>query len=245
MTPAGLGGWGLAVLALGGLLMLRWRLAARGEAVARACHELRGPLTTVRLGLSLAPRAGGLSAAHLAAIETELARATLALEDLAAARRCGVRRPAARVERVSLTRLIGDAVGAAQGRAAAHGARLRGGWESPETIVWGDRLRLAQALDNLIANALEHGGGEVRVHGGRRGGRIQIVVDDDGPGLPATVAVLARRPRGGRGRRGRGLAIALGAARLHGGTVTAAPVGRGGRIVLELPAAPSSVRAEA
>ena len=245
MSAAALSGWFVAAAMFASVLLAVRVLAGRSEALARACHELRGPLTTVRLGLSLATRPGGLSAEQIAALDTELGRATLALEDLA---RVTVRSPRVampRLERVALQRLIGDAVVAAAGRAAAAGARVSGGWDGPEEVVWGDRLRLAQALDNLIANAVEHGGGEVRVRGTRRGSRIQVVVDDDGPGLPATVAVLARRPRAGRGRRGRGLAIACQVAAAHGGTVSAAPVGRGGRVVLDLPAAPRAVRAEA
>jgi signal transduction histidine kinase len=245
VSAVALGGWLLGAATLGGLWAARRALARCSEAAARACHEVRGSLTTVRLGLSLATRAGGLSAEQRAAIDTELGRATLALEDLGRARVRSPHPTAPRLERVSLTRLLADAVTASQGRAAAAGGCLFGGWEEAETIVWGDRLRLAQALDNLIANAIDHGGGAVRVSGRRRAGRIQVVVDDDGPGLPAPIAVLARRPRAGRGRRGRGLAIATAIAELHGGSLTAAPVGRGGRVVLELPATPRALRVEA
>ena len=60
---------------------------------------------------------------------------------------------------------------------------------------------------------------------------------DEGPGLPAPVAELVRLPRAGRGRRGRGLAIAAEIAARHGGRLAAAPAAGGGRVVLELPAA--------
>jgi signal transduction histidine kinase len=112
-------------------------------------------------------------------------------------------------------------------------------WSGDSARVWGERLRLAQATGNLIANAIEHGGGEINVRGGRDSGRsiVRIEVLDAGPGLPAPVADLARRPRGGRGTRGRGLAIAATIARDHGGRLAAAPSERGARLVLELPAA--------
>ena len=103
--------------------------------------------------------------------------------------------------------------------------------------VWGDRLRLAQVTGNLIANAIEHGGGVVEVHGHgdryagtRRGGR---------PWARAAGAGRRARPaaaRRGRGRRGRGLAIAAAIAADQGGRLAVAPSMRGARVVLELPA---------
>jgi signal transduction histidine kinase len=103
----------------------------------------------------------------------------------------------------------------------------------------GDRYRLAQATGNLIANAIEHGGGEVEVLGRLDGAHVRVEVTDHGPGLPAAVSELARGARGGKGRRGRGLAIAATIARHQGGRLAAAPSERGARLVLELPAAPA------
>ena len=80
----GVGGW-LAACCAATVAVLAWRtLGARMEAVTRACHELRGPLTAARLGLQLGARAGDLSADRLRAIDLELGRAGLALDDLGA-----------------------------------------------------------------------------------------------------------------------------------------------------------------
>ena len=57
-------------------------LDIREEAVARACHELRGPLTAAALGVELGLAREALSPAQLRAIDSELGRATLALDDL-------------------------------------------------------------------------------------------------------------------------------------------------------------------
>jgi signal transduction histidine kinase len=177
-----------------------------------------------------------MPAARLRAIELELSRAAVALEDL----ELGGRRPAARADGVpvSLRGLLEDSVEAWRAAAAARGVGLRLRWAGPDALVAGDRPRLAQATGNLIANAIEHGGGEISVRGTLASEQhcVRIEVVDAGPGLPASVADLAGRPRGGRGARGRGLAIAATIARDHGGRLVAAPCERGARLVLELPA---------
>jgi signal transduction histidine kinase len=109
--------------------------------------------------------------------------------------------------------------------------------------VRGDRTRLAQACGNLLANAVEHGGGAIELRARAVGRRVRIEVADHGPGLPAPVARLAARARNGRGRRGRGLAIASEIAARHGGRLAAAPSSGGARLMLELPAARAPRRA--
>ena len=101
----------------------------------------------------------------------------------------------------------------------------------------GDRLRLAQACANLVANAAEHGGGLVRVEVRSGAGRVRVEVRDDGPGLPAPLAALEAAARGRRSRRGHGLAVAAALARAHGGRLAGAPSRGGARVILELPAA--------
>jgi signal transduction histidine kinase len=230
-----LGGW-LAASGAGMAAGAVWRaLSGRMESVARACHELRGPLTAARLGLQLGASTGELSPARLRAIDLELGRAALALEDLDTTRRRGIK-PWRPPEPVDLEQLVSDSVEAWRAAASARGVELRASWSGPSARVWGDRLRLAQATGNLIANAIEHGGGVVSVRGCADGGRARIEVIDTGPGLPAPVAELVRRPHGGRGVRGRGLAISTAIAVGHGGRLAAAPSRRGARLVLELPA---------
>jgi signal transduction histidine kinase len=101
--------------------------------------------------------------------------------------------------------------------------------------VRGDRLRLGQAVSNLLANAVEHGSGRIELSARAAGGRLRIEVADEGPGLPAPVAALARGARGGIGRRGRGLAIASAIVVRHGGRIVTAPSARGARVIVELP----------
>src|SRR4051812_22025661 len=215
---AAITGW-LAALALVA------RLRAREELVARACHELRSPLPAARLarGAGRAP----------ATVELQLRGAGRALDDLGAARRG--RRAAELVEPVEAGELL-DGVRASWGPIAAGlGRRLEVEDLTAPCFVRADRLRLAQAVGNLVANALEHGAGPVAVRAREVTGLLRIDVEDAGGGLPAPVDALAALARGGRGRRGRGLAIASEVARRCGGRLAAAPASRGARLVLELP----------
>jgi signal transduction histidine kinase len=255
-----LGGWVAAGLAGGAVMIGRRSLELRMQAVARACHELRGPLTSARLGLALGARAGELSSAQLRALDLELGRAALALDDLAAARPPLPQRPG-HAEDVEVSELLADSVEAWRAAAAAARATLVVQWSGAPAHVRGDRLRLAQAAGNLIANAIEHGGGAIVVSGRGEPAWVRFEVIDDGPGLPVPLAELTRRARHGRSarghglatasaivrdhggrfaaapaQRGHGLAIASAIAHDHGGRLAAAPSQRGARLVLELPA---------
>ncbi|MFL5862834.1 MAG: sensor histidine kinase [Solirubrobacteraceae bacterium] len=242
-TAVSVAGWAAAVVAAALAMTVRRAYGARMEAVVRACHELRGPLTAARLGL--APPAGQEvpSPRRLRAVDAELGRATLALDDLAGtgagAGACPGGGDGRRwdVDRVDVEALVTDSVEAWQAAATAAGTELRGVWCGGEAVVWGDRLRLAQAIGNLIANAIEHGRGPVEVRGAQRAGRVRIVISDAGRGLPAPVAELIDRPRRGRGARGRGLAISAEVAQVHRGWLASAPSESGARLLLDLPVA--------
>src|SRR4051794_15979999 len=170
-------------------LALLARARARDELVARACHELRSPLTAARLALEAGRGA--------AVVELQLRRAGLALDDLAASRRG--RRASEVVEAVPVAEAL-DAVRASWAPVAAGlGAELCVEPFPTACFVRADRLRLSQALGNLVANALEHGAGPVTVRARAADGLLRIEVTDAGPGLPAPVETLAAAARAGRG----------------------------------------------
>lgn len=205
-------GWILAAA-----LALRVReLARRLELVARAEHELRGPLGALGL-LAAAIARHPAGRRHAGALESQLDRARGGLDDLVAAR--SGRRAAARPELVALERA---ATGAADGMGP-----VRVDWAAGPVAVRADRRRIAQVFGNLFSNAAEHGGGEVALRARRRAGRVLVEVSDGGPGF-------VRRPRPGRGR---GLAIAARAAEEAGGHLRLIPGGKGATVAVDLPVA--------
>ena len=165
----------------------------------------------------------------LGAIDLELASAGLAIEDLSAA--TTGRKGPCRVEAVDVATLLTEAVEAFRPLAVTHGTELSLQWTGEPGVIRADRLRVAQATGNLIANAIEHGHGSVELRGRTGNGGLEISVADAGPGLPAPVTDLVARSRAGRGRRGRGLAIAADVAERHGGRLHS----DGSSVTLELP----------
>jgi signal transduction histidine kinase len=112
-------------------------------------------------------------------------------------------------------------------------------------MVEGARDELVRMVSNLIANAIRHTppGTTVRAAVARRDGAVELVVEDDGPGVPPDLAphVFERFVRGGgdrAGSSGLGLAIVRAVAEAHGGSVRLEPrEGGGARFVVRLPAA--------
>lgn len=233
----GAGGWLAFAIAAVALILWRHALASQSEDVARACHELRGPLAAARLGVELSVTRPTASAARMRAIELELDRAALALDDLQGVDRTGEH------ELVEVAAWLRDSVEAWTPVATRRGVTLSLRWEGPAAWVRGQRPRLAQATGNLIANAIEHGEGSVEVNGRVADGRVHVEVVDEGAGLPPELTRWLEREARGRVRRGRpagrgrGLLIVRAVAAAHGGRLTAEASARGPRFVLKLPLA--------
>jgi two-component system, OmpR family, sensor kinase len=77
--------------------------------------------------------------------------------------------------------------------------------------VEGDRVRLEQALGNLVENALQHGAGEIGMRADRNGEGVRIHVTDEGPGFPPDLIEHAfeRFTRGDSARAGDGTGLGL------------------------------------
>jgi two-component system sensor histidine kinase TctE len=100
-------------------------------------------------------------------------------------------------------------------------------------VVRGEPVRIAQALDNLIANAFEHGTPPIRVGACSVPGRVRISVSDSGPRVDENANGNGHRDP----RHGHGLHIASSAATANGGRFFLFPSRRGTVAVLELPVA--------
>lgn len=225
-------GWAIALPSLMGLLVQRVAASRRERLTARACHELRGPLTALGLALAAMARRAEAPAARLAALEVQHARAVLAVEDLARAR--SGRRAPARLQTMEAGAFLTAQADAWAMAAGDRPVRVAGGDGSTAWLL-ADRVRLAQAVGNLVANALEHGDGPVILRARCAGEAIALEVADAGAGLPAPVADLLARAGGGQDRRGHGLAIAAEIAATHGGRLVSRPSPSGARLALELP----------
>lgn len=145
-------------------------------------------------------------------------------------------------------RLVAAVVGQHMPRAADLEIALSFELAEPPGPIVADGARLRQALDKLIANALEvtRKHGKVRVSLRREGGGIAFTVEDTGPELPEDgenrlFDRFERRPGGELGRSGLYLSLAKGIAELHRGRISGKPGQEGGaRIEIWLPNDPTA-----
>jgi signal transduction histidine kinase len=207
--------WPMALTLASVVAADRVRLARRRRALNRSLHELRRPLQALALHGWAERGRGQLESAidALAGLDREIN---------------GGEQPPRR--RVDARTLAEQAVTRWSLPALQAGRELRLDWRAGRAEVLCDPEAIARALDNLIANALEHGTGRVRVEGSGRPGCVRVhVANHCGPPAPG---VAGRDPR-----RGHGLSIVTSVAQEHGGRFAACRHRGGASAVLELPLA--------
>ncbi len=195
-----------------------------------ASHELRTPLAMHKTELELALRYAETPEEMRAAISSaivEVDRLIQLAEDLLVLARSAEGKLALDLRRVGIAELLGDLRERFSDRVAQAGRSLVV-QPADGLTVDGDRLRLEQALTNLVENAIEHGGGEITVTASENGEEVAIHVEDRGPGFaPEFIGHAFERfsrgdsSRGGEGT-GLGLAIVEAIARAHRGSAHAA-----------------------
>lgn len=173
------------------------------DALNRSLHEIRRPLQALALD---GPR-------------PSVAQAIRAVGDLDHQLNGGAR-PVSRPELIACRLMVDACVRRWRSRAHLAGAEIELRWVGPDALVRGDGIVLAGAIENLIVNAIEHGGPEIRIDAKTVGRWVRIEITDSGrSSRPASrkdspAEVMAQQ----RGRRhGHGLEVAERAILEHGG----------------------------
>jgi len=236
----------------------RQAILARDEFISIASHELKTPLTALRLRLSTAlkvlggerpgdPAAAEKAARAVAAATSTTDRLGRLIEDLLDVSRLTARRLDLAPEEIPVRDLLGEVAARLREAAVESGSPMVMAIDDaagPLTATW-DRGRIEQVVTNLLSNAIKYGSGrEITIAAYALGDRIAIEVRDGGIGIAkadqerifqAFERVESVHRVGGLGL---GLYIGRQIAGAHGGTlrVTSEP-GRGSTFVLDLPRA--------
>jgi heavy metal sensor kinase len=192
---------------------------------ADASHELRTPLALLETELELAlrhPRSPEELRAALRSASEEVDRLRRLADDLLVLAQLDRGQVPLRLEPIDAQELLEAVARRFAPRAVESGRSV----EVARSAVRfeGDRLRLEQALGNLVDNALRHGAGGVRLEASASDGVVELRVADGGPGFPAEFLPRAferfSRPDSARssGSAGLGLAIVAAVAEAHSGT---------------------------
>lgn len=210
-------------------------LAAQRDFVADASHQLRTPLTALRLRLEAAKASGSDAATgdDIDAAIAEVDRLSDTVTDLLVLSGTGERQVAPTV--VDLADLGAAAAERWRGKALESGRGIEHLHDSDVNSVWAAASDLDRALDALVENAIQYAPGGSTVTIRSSPGRIEVL--DRGPGIgeDERELVFERFHRGRAGMRspggsGLGLAIAREFARAWGGDVTVAPRPGGGTV---------------
>lgn len=235
------------VRAINGLMArLDQSLEGQRRFVADAAHELRTPITALRLQLSVLERSTEPEErrAASAALRQGMERAQRLIEQLLAVARAEPEACMTPMQALDLCDVVREVVQQMSVKAAAWGLDLGVQLAGPVVVV-GDAEQLTVLLNNLVENALSYtpAGGVVDVGAELRNGEPVIYVRDTGPGIAPEVRarVFDRFVRGGAPKlpdrpvvgSGLGLSIVKMIAERHGATVRLAsgPEGREGLLV--------------
>ena len=212
--------------------------------VANASHELRTPLALLKTEIELALDNPGSIPALEAALRSaaeETDRLSQLADDLLLLARADAQAIPIRRSRIELADMLAAVASRYQQRADHAGRQIE--TETPATLaILGDRLRLEQALSNLVDNALRYGAGTIHLQAAARDRHVELRVTDEGEGFPADVLDHAferfSRSQQARSQGGAGLGLAIVAAitDAHAGSAAAHNLpGGGAAVALTLP----------
>ncbi len=217
------------------------RLAAWAEMARIIAHEIKNPLTPIRLSVEHLREVWRRGSADFDGVLEEcvsnVLRQTEELRRSASEFSDYARLPAAEVAQTDIGRLLSESAAAYAG---APGVR----WSvnaDPDLVALADRRLLSRVFSNLVGNAVEAlsgGGGEIRLTARRVESRVLVTVEDSGTGVPPAILPRLFDPyfSAKSGGTGLGLAIAKKIVEEHGGTISAENRFEGGfRVTFQLP----------
>jgi signal transduction histidine kinase len=209
---------------------------ARRNLIAWASHDLRTPLTSLRLMID-ALSDGVVNdpetvARYLQQSQSEINRLSALIEDLFELARLDTGHPDLDFDWISLADLVSDTLESFAAYAEVSKVSMEGSVSSWVDPVWAAPDKLSRILDNLVGNALRHTapGGKIHIQAVNQGEHVLVSVADTGAGIaPSDLPhVFDRFYRGessrarhdeARGGVGLGLAIAKGLVEAHGGQI--------------------------
>jgi signal transduction histidine kinase len=217
------------------------RLATLGRVVAGVAHEIRNPIAAMRLKAENAVAAGSDLARKdqaLQVIVEQIGRLESLLHNLLSSVQ---RAPPVAAPVKDVAAFLAQRAELVQEQAAAHGLTLEVRGQATEACF--DTARVAQAIDNLILNAIQNtpAGGRVLLRAETSADRVILSVSDTGRGVPEEVRAQLFEPfvTGRSEGTGLGLAVVREIAEAHGGTARAVHRSGGTTFMLELPWRPS------
>lgn len=201
--------------------------------IADASHELRTPLALLRTELELAlrrPRSNDELEQSIRSAAQEVDRLSQLAEDLLVLAQADDGELPVRREQINALDLLERTRIRFEAEAAAAGRAIERGAVPPSLTLLGDRLRVEQALGNLVHNALRHGRGTVVIAARRMESSVELHVRDEGhfpDDLRSHAFERFTRSDAARSRSGAGLGLAIVdvIARSHGGSAHIAEVG--------------------
>jgi two-component system sensor histidine kinase RstB len=213
------------------------------ELLAGISHELRSPLSRMKLSLEML-REAGAQRARVDAVDAEVDALDALVQELLVVSQLELATASLELGTIAVHDLIEE--GWKRVAAVAKETRLQIDVQPDAGELRVDRVLAVRILGNLFENAVRHGGGElVKVTARRQEDRIVLAVSDNGPGVPAEVMESLFEPffrvDRSRSRRtggtGIGLMIVRRAVEAHGGKVRAeAAPGGGLALIFDLPA---------
>ena len=215
--------------------------------LATLAHEIKNPLLSIRMGLSLLRESRGSEEEFdewSDLVEGQVDAISRIVGDLSDAAGIAAGKVELRRERLSARDVMENSIASLLGVLEAGGRRLATAFPPDDAVLVGDPHRLRQVFANLLSNAAQHTSeaGRIEFAAVIEGDELVFRVQDDGAGispekLPHVFELYYQVDARGSGGLGLGLALVRRLVALHGGTVEArsAGLGHGCEFVVRIP----------